>query len=342
MSEVLYRKYRPKNFTEVLGQEQVVKTLSSQVKLGTVSHAYLFIGGRGTGKTSIARIFANELGTDPNDIYEIDAASNTGVDDIRELTESVNTLPFNSKYKIYILDEAHMLSKSASNALLKTLEEPPSHIIFILATTESHKIPETILSRTEVYNFKKPTQEILKEVVINVSKKEGFSIGSDSADLLALLGDGSFRDTLGNLQKVLSISKDKKISYDEVLAVTGAPKISLVNDLVSSICFSDFEKSLLNLEKAKKENIDMSVLLKMVLEKLRGLMLYRFGGKDMLQNFSKNDLDLIEDISKNKSTNIDSKIISRLLEAYIQTEKAFIDSLPFELALVDLFSDKKI
>src|SRR5579872_489787 len=220
MSEVLYRKYRPTTFADVVGQDAVVKTLEAQVANGTVGHAYLFAGSRGTGKTSIARILAKQLGTTANDIYEIDAASKTSVDDIRELNESVNTLPFDSKYKVYILDEVHMLSKSASNAFLKTLEEPPAHVIFILATTETHKIPETILSRCEIHTFKKPNQETLKKVVMNVAKKEGYVIGESSAELIALLGDGSFRDTLGTLQKVLSSSKDKKISESEVLIVT--------------------------------------------------------------------------------------------------------------------------
>jgi DNA polymerase-3 subunit gamma/tau len=157
----LYRKYRPSNFDEVLGQEAIVATLQSALKSGNISHAYLFAGSRGTGKTSIARIFAKELGTSPNDIYEIDAASNNGVDEMRELTSGVNTLPFDSKYKVYILDEVHMLSKSSFNALLKTLEEPPAHVIFLLATTELHKVLDTVKSRCQVFEFKKPTIEIL-------------------------------------------------------------------------------------------------------------------------------------------------------------------------------------
>ena len=151
----LYRKYRPQNFKEVLGQEQVTKVLEGAISLGRIAHAYLFAGSRGTGKTSVARIFAHSIGTVAEDTYEIDAASNTGVDDVRALNESVSVLPFSSKYKVYIIDEVHMLSKSAFNALLKTLEEPPSYVVFILATTELHKIPETILSRCQRYIFSK-------------------------------------------------------------------------------------------------------------------------------------------------------------------------------------------
>ena len=161
MSETaLYRKYRPQTFKEVLGQDHIVKVLQSSIELDKIAHAYIFSGSRGTGKTSVARIFAKELGTSANDITEIDAASNTGVDDIRALNESVNTIPFESKYKIYILDEAHMLSKSAWNALLKTLEEPPKHVIFILATTEFEKIPETVVSRCQTFSFRKPAQKV--------------------------------------------------------------------------------------------------------------------------------------------------------------------------------------
>src|SRR4029079_2905096 len=185
MSEVLYRKYRPSKFSEVIGQDHVIKVLEAEAKSGDISHAYLFAGTRGTGKTSIARIFADAIGTSKNDIYEIDAASNTSVDDIRALNESVFTLPFESKYKVYILDEVHMLSKSAANALLKTLEEPPAHVVFILATTETHKIPETVLSRCQVFTFKKPNQEILKKMVVSVAKKEGYGVDDASAELVA-------------------------------------------------------------------------------------------------------------------------------------------------------------
>src|SRR3989344_4946079 len=231
----LYRKYRPQNFDDVLGQEHVTKPLREALRAGRITHAYLFYGSRGTGKTSVARILAHEIGCAPEDIYEIDAASNRGIDEIRALREAVHTLPFRSPYKVYIIDEAHMLTKEAFNALLKTLEEPPPHVIFILATTEPSKIIDTIISRCQVFTFKKPNQQILKQSVARIAKEEGFELLPASADLIATLAEGSFRDAESILQKVISSSADKKISIEEVEMITGAPKARLLNDIINSI-----------------------------------------------------------------------------------------------------------
>src|SRR4051812_253481 len=180
----LYREYRPKHWKEVVGQEQVVLPLTDAVETGKIGHAYLFAGSRGLGKTSVARIFADAIGCKPRDLFEIDAASNNSVEDIRSLTENVYTLPFESPYKVYILDEVHMLSKSAWNAFLKTLEEPPPHAVFILATTELSKVPETVQSRCQVFEFKKPTRSGLAKMIASVAKKEGYTLASDAADLI--------------------------------------------------------------------------------------------------------------------------------------------------------------
>ncbi len=351
MSEVLYRKYRPQKFGDVLGQEHVVKVLEAQVESGDISHAYLFAGTRGTGKTSVARIFASAIGTSKNDIYEIDAASNTGVDDIRSLNESVNTLPFESKYKVYILDEVHMLSKSAANALLKTLEEPPSHVVFILATTETHKIPETVLSRCQVFTFKKPSEETLKKVAQNIAKKEGFTIDSSSADLIALLGDGSFRDTQGILQKIISWSKDSKISEEEVRLVTGAPKMELIHDILSAISAGDLPKGLSAVHTAAKENIDMSVFLKLILHSARAVLLVRFGAESVIKDsLSESEFDFVTKLAKSdpssraehatgQAPTFSSQVLVELLTALEQTSGAYIPSLPLELALVNIIGN---
>lgn len=340
MEQVLYRKYRPLKFADVVGQDHVVKVLEAEAKSGEISHAYLFAGTRGTGKTSVARIFASEIGTSKNDIYEIDAASNTSVEDIRSLNESVFTLPFESKYKVYILDEVHMLSKSASNALLKTLEEPPSHVVFILATTETHKIPETVLSRCEVYTFKKPSVEVLKKTVTSVAKKEGYVLDDASAELISLLGDGSFRDTLGIVQKILSYSKDKKISEEEVRLVTGAPSVELVHGVVSAIANKDLQLGLSSVKKAVSQNIDMSVFLKLILHTTRAILLVRFNASDIVKDdLSEKEFKFVTELSK-KEGSFSSGTLVELLTAYEKTTGAYISSLPLELALVNIIGEK--
>lgn len=336
MSEALYRKYRPARFKDVIGQDHVIKVLEAEAKSGNISHAYLFAGTRGTGKTSVARIFAEEIGTSKNDIYEIDAASNTSVDDIRSLNESVFTLPFDSKYKVYILDEVHMLSKSASNALLKTLEEPPAHVVFILATTETHKIPETVLSRCETFTFKKPSEDVLKKVVISVCKKEGYTIEDSSAELISLLGEGSFRDTLGIVQKVLAYSKDNKVEEKEVRLVTGAPSVELVREVVESISEKNIQKGLSAIKKASSQNVDSSVFLKLILKTTRAILLVRFGAVETVRgDLAESEFDFVEKIAKG-SGNFSSKTLVELLDALERTNLSYISTLPLELALINL------
>ncbi len=337
----LYRKYRPQTFADVLGQEQVVSVLERSVKSGTIAHAYLFAGSRGLGKTSIARIFAREIGTTGNDLYEIDAASNRGIDDVREIRDGVSTLPFESKYKVYIIDEVHMLTKEAFNALLKTLEEPPAHAIFILATTETEKLPETVVSRCQVFSFKKPTQNILKDMVIDVAKKEGYSIDTPSAELVALLGDGSFRDTLGTLQKVLSSSKGKKIVREDVEGVTGAPQSSLVSDVIKALDAGDSAKSLLAIHTAMSQNISPDIFIKLILNNLRTIILLRLSpdlAKKLQEGYSAEDFAVLSASAANKESRISSKTILAFLKALEQSRFSPIPELPLELALMSLAS----
>ncbi len=338
----LYRKYRPERFDDVIGQDHVVRAISGALKSGKIPHAYLLCGPRGTGKTTIARIIASELGTSANDIYEMDAASNRGIDDIRDLRTSVNTMPFDSKYKIYILDEVHMFTKDAWNALLKTIEEPPEHVIFILATTELDKVPDTIVSRCQSFIFKKPTDSVLASVITNVAKLEGYSIEKGGAELIALLSDGAFRDALGTLQKVISFSKDKKISLSEIENIEGAPQVSLVNSFLEALSSKDIEKGYLSIEQASKQNIDMGIFLKMILLKLRYALMLRYAPstkKSIEELLSNDDLEFIEKLISSKPEHISSATLSILLDAYQDLRNAVISEIPLELALVKILNE---
>ncbi|MDQ5883629.1 MAG: polymerase subunit gamma/tau [Patescibacteria group bacterium] len=337
----LYRKYRPSTFDEVLGQNHIVKVLKGALALGNISHSYLFYGPRGTGKTSIARIVASELGTKDHDIYEIDAASNRKIEDIREVRDSVRTMPFDSKYKVYIIDEVHMLTKEAFNALLKTLEEPPAHVVFILATTELDKVPDTIVSRCQTFTFHKPTISILKDLVISIAKKEGVKIDLAGAELIALLGDGSFRDTQSTLQKVMSFSKDKVLSIKEVEEVTGAPSSELVNDLILSLVSGDIKKGFESIRKAEEKNIDINLYLQLILIKLRLALLMRYAPemkKSLEEEIIDSDKDFFKEILKDTKGVITSKTLETLLEAERQIKHAFVKSLPLEIALTKIIS----
>lgn len=340
----LYRKYRPSHFDDVVGQDHIVKAISGALEAGKISHAYLLCGPRGTGKTTIARLIAKELGSSVNDIYELDAASNRGIDDVRSIRESVTTMPFDSKYKIYILDEVHMFTKDAWNALLKTIEEPPAHVVFILATTELEKVPETIISRCQSFIFKKPTDSILSTVITNVAKKEGYKLEKGGADLIALLADGAFRDALGTLQKVISFSKDKEISLGEIEQVTGAPSDTLVNNFLDALAENDIEKGYSAIGKASSQNIEMAVYLKMILAKLRYALMIRYvpaHAKSLEQVISKVDMDYLTNLVSSKPEHISSAALCVLLEAYQSLRNAVIAELPLEMALVKILNGSK-
>jgi len=333
----LYRQYRPQDWNEVRGQEQVTGVLEKAIKNGKTAHAYLFCGSRGTGKTSVARILARELGVSEKDLYEMDAASRTGVDDIRELREGVNTVPFESPYKFYIIDEAHMLSKNAWNAFLKTLEEPPPHAIFVLATTERDKVPDTIQSRCEIYTFKQPTREILSQIVTDVAKKEGYALERSAAELVALLAEGSFRDALSILQKVLAVSKDKKVNVSEVEAVSGAPRGELVRQLLAAIAGKDANAALAAIGEAVKENMDARTLAKLLIHRMRVVLLMRYApdiAKQVSEELTEADVELATELAK--SANVTSDTLRALLEAYSRMAYAAVPHLPLELAVIDM------
>jgi DNA polymerase III subunit gamma/tau len=339
MREALYRQYRPKEFSQVVGQDHILKSLQSAMEQKMVSHAYLFHGGRGTGKTSIARIFAKELGTKDSDLYEIDAASHTSIENIKELNESIFTLPFESPYKVYILDEVHMLSKSAWNAFLKTLEEPPSYVIFILATTEIEKVPDTILSRCQVFSFKKPTRKILKEVIEGAAKAEGYKLEDGVSELIAIFGDGSFRDAYGTLEKAIGVSKDKEISLSEIEAVTGAPKEEILGEMLDAIAHKKKDKALSVLNKFNEQGIDPILFVDLLLERLRILLLMKInapGIENLKQDISDFTSERLTALSKDPNSSISSNTLVKLIDTREKMEKSSMSNLILELYLIDL------
>lgn len=241
MGQALYRKYRSKSLGEIIGQEHVTTTLANALKAGRVSHAYLLSGPRGTGKTSIARILAHEINGLPYDdkahldIIEIDAASNRRIDEIRDLRDKVTTAPASATYKVYIIDEVHMLTREAFNALLKTLEEPPAHVVFILATTEAHKLPETILSRTQRYSLRPVALPQVVGHLRTIADGEKLTIDADALELIAEHGDGSFRDSISLLDQASSVSDHiTRADVEQILGLAPSAYITKLADALAA------------------------------------------------------------------------------------------------------------
>ncbi len=337
----LYRTHRPAAFKEVVGQEQVTKPLEEAAKTKNIGHAYLFAGSRGLGKTSVARIFAHAIGCSERDLYEIDAASNNSVEDIRALTEGVYTLPFESPYKVYLLDEAHMLSKSAWNAFLKTLEEPPAHAVFILATTELEKVPETVQSRCQVFEFKKPTRAVLAKMVASVAKKEKCTITTDAAELIAMLAEGSYRDALSILQRVLASRMfAERISRSEVEEEMGAPKREQVHALIAALAGGERGAALAAVEHAAESGVDMRLFLELVIEALRAVLLLRYATElraTLEAELGADEFAVLEKYAKEQG--ITHATMLSFLTAADRIRYAPIPALPLELAVLELFPE---
>jgi len=279
MFQALYRKYRPQTFNDIVGQNHIVSVLKNAIDKNQISHAYLFYGSRGTGKTSIAKIFANEVNGNEEyqkenvDIIEIDAASNNGVDEVRDIKEAIKFLPTEGKYKVYIIDEVHMLTTAAFNALLKTLEEPPAHVIFILATTEIHKIPATILSRCQRFEFKNLSQEQLIDRLKYISENEGIVIEDAAIEKIATLAKGGLRDAISILDQVSNYSE--KITLDHILEVTSSISEDDILEFYRSLLQGDVTKSLLTYNNFVSQAKDTKLLLNDLINVTRDVVVYK-------------------------------------------------------------------
>ena len=274
MGQALYRKYRSRSFDEVIGQEHITTTLKNAIKSGRINHAYLFTGPKGVGKTSVARILAHAVNELPYsdesihlDIIEIDGASNRRIDEIRELRDKVNISPTSAHYKVYIIDEVHMLTREAFNALLKTLEEPPVHCIFILATTEAHKLPATIISRTQRFEFKPIPAAAAAEHLATIAKKEKIDVEPAALELLAAHGQGSFRDSIGLLDQLAS--PGVKVTEAYVRQFLGLPPAELIEQLAEAIAGGHSQSVLTSLDQLKEQGSSAAINAKLLAGNLR-------------------------------------------------------------------------
>ena len=274
MSLVLYRQYRPKDLNEIVAQKPIVKTLKAALDKGLLGHALLLTGPRGVGKTSLARILAHrlnkvnyDLNETPLDIIEIDAASSGRIDEVRDLREKIKLMPLKLKYKVYIIDEVHMLTKEAFNALLKTLEEPPEHIVFILATTEIHKVPATIISRCQRFTFKAVSKKDLKEHLKKIARLEKIETDDSALDLLSQHAQGSLRDALSLLDQLASLKQ--KISAELVEEILGLPPQAIVEKLLKALIAGDMKEVIKHYQNLDAQGVDPIVLAERLSQNLR-------------------------------------------------------------------------
>ncbi|MDP2967196.1 MAG: DNA polymerase III subunit gamma/tau [bacterium] len=403
MSLVLYRKYRPKTFTEVVGQEHIVKTLTNAIASGMISHAYLFTGPRGTGKTTLGRLLAKALNCQNRkegeyepcnqcdscqeinkgnsiDMIEIDAASNRGIDEMRDLKEGIRFMPTKSKYKVFIIDESHQLTKEANNALLKTLEEPPSHAIFVLATTEIHKMIPTIISRCQRFDFRKLTlQEIIKKLEF-IAKKEEVKIEKRALELIALNASGSIRDAESifgqiltfedtaregeesklsssptELPKEAKVRKRIKSSFDfaiareikaeEVKDLLGLVEINLISQFFDFLSQKKASEALNFLNDIIEKGVDLQEFTKSLINYLRQTLILKITGlqetNPIITGLTKEEFQKMQKQTESFKEEELSQIINLFLEAENKMKYSSILQLPLELAIIEAIEPKE-
>ncbi len=363
---VLYRKYRPQTFAEIIGQEHVVQTLTNEILSKMISHAYLFCGPKGSGKTTIARVFAKAVNCEnPNsfepcnkcsscleimegrslDLIEIDAASHRGVDDIRELREGIRFSPVKSKYKVFIIDECHQLSKDAANALLKTLEEPPAHAIFILATTEAHKMIATIISRCQRFDFRRlKIPEIIRKLEF-ISEKEGTQFEKSALSLIALNSRGSFRDAESLMDKCISFCGQKTlIKNEDIKMLLGIVEVGQISKLVDYIIRKNTKDAILFLNEMVDSGIDLQEFVKSLIYYFRESLLFKIDPGFLTPESTGLTETEIEKI-KAQTANLKESDIQKILELFIEAENKMkyssLPQLPLELVIVEIIQPKE-
>ncbi|MDP2741226.1 MAG: DNA polymerase III subunit gamma/tau [bacterium] len=358
---VLYRKYRPQVFAEIIGQEHIVQTLTNSISANNISHAYLFSGPRGSGKTTTARVFAKAINCQDRssfepcnkcnscleimaqksiDLIEIDAASHTGVDDVRALIDGIRFSPVSSKYKVFIIDECHQLSKSAVNALLKTLEEPPSHAVFILATTEIHKMIPTIISRCQRFDFKRlKIAEIIKKLEF-ISKKENVKLEDSALSLIALNSRGSFRDAESLLDECFSFSGNTGlIKTEDIKELLGIVEIGQISRFVDLLLSKNTKDAILFLNSMIDNGLDIQEFVKTLIFYLRQCLLLKLSPELLNPQSSGLSPEEIETMKK-QIVSLSEKEIQNMLKLFIEAESKMrysaILQLSLEMAVVDI------
>ena len=353
----LYRKFRPLRFEEIVGQEHITRTLKNQIIAGRVGHAYLFNGGRGTGKTSAAKVLAravnclnpqdgepcNEceickaaLSGSLTDIVEMDAASNNSVEDIRSIREEVNFLPTLAKYRVYIIDEVHMLSTGAFNALLKTLEEPPEHVKFILATTEPQKLPATILSRCQRFDFKKISNQDIIRRLNYVVKESNIEITEDALNLIATLSEGAMRDALSILERCIQ-DGDSNINEDKIKELVGIPKLTYIHSIVKSFLEYNVEEAIKAVDVVLNEGKDLSNLLWEIIKYVKDILVFKATGK--VQIYSADEIEQIKQLAGTVSKERLLYIITDLSKLENDMKWSSQKSILFQVEIIRLCSE---